>query len=341
MVTMQDVANRAGVALSTVSVALNGTHPVAPVTRGRIEDAMRDLGYQRNALARGLASRRSRVIALTYPMARSGISRTASEFVTGAAEAAQLHGYHLVLWPFAVSDGAGVAGIAREGLVEGVLVMEVHLQDARVRALRESGVPLALIGRTDDDAADRLLPTVDVDFDATLEDAVRHLAERGHRRIALVDHGEADRQAGHGPTVRAARAFQRAMAERGLAPQVAYADGSVAGGRRAVRTLMSEDLAPTAVVIMNEEAAFGVVAELTESGRQVPRDISLLAVVSSPTVSAQTVPPLTTLHAPGSELGRAGVEALLELLDTGQPPRTHLAPCRLVDCGSTGPAPRA
>jgi DNA-binding LacI/PurR family transcriptional regulator len=341
MVTMQDVARRAGVALSTVSASLTGSRPVSVATRARVTAAMDELGYRRNALARGLASHRSHVLALTYPVGASGLSRTSAEFVLGAAEVAQQRGYQLVLWPFAVDDADGIVEVARQGLADGVLLMEVHLDDVRVRALREAGVPVALIGRTGGDAD---LPTVDVDFEATLTEAVAHLADLGHRRIAFVNHAAHRVTDGPGPTVRASAAYETAMAGRGLTPEVVHAEESVAGGRTALAALLDRDAPgahrrPTAVITMNEDATFGVVAELAARGIAVPGGLSVLAVVSSPAVAEQTVPPLTTMHAPGARLGAAGVDALLTLLDDGSTPPPTLVPCRLVDCGSTGPAP--
>jgi len=338
MVTMQDVARRAGVAPSTVSATLTGARPVSTATRARVEAAMDQLGYRPNALARGLASRRSRVLALTYPVADAGLSRTSAEFVLSAAAVAQERGYQLVLWPFAVDDADGVRDVARQGLADGVLVMEVHTGDARVAALRGAGVPVALIGRTAEDA-DPDLPTVDVDFAATVADAVAHLTRLGHRRIAFVNHAERRLAEGHGPTLRASAAWTAEMLARGLDPVQVYAEESVAGGRAAVARLLDGHPAPTAVVTMNEEATFGVVAELAARRVAVPAELSVLAVVSSPAVAGQTVPPLTTLHAPGAQLGRAGVDALLALLGTGEVPAPVLEPCRLVDLGSTGTAP--
>jgi len=93
--TMLEVARRANVALSTVSYALNGTRPVSEATRRRILQAMAELGYQPHALARGLASKRSRIIALLFPALPRGFGATELEFVTAAAEAAQGRGYHL------------------------------------------------------------------------------------------------------------------------------------------------------------------------------------------------------------------------------------------------------
>jgi DNA-binding LacI/PurR family transcriptional regulator len=145
--TMQEVARRANVALSTVSYALNGTRPVSEETRQRIWTAMAELGYQPHALARGLASKRSHIIALLFPALPRGFGATALEFVTGAAEAAQRRGYHLVLWPTEIHAVGDLQQLVRQSLVDGVLVMEVRLTDERIDLLRQIGVPFSMIGR--------------------------------------------------------------------------------------------------------------------------------------------------------------------------------------------------
>lgn len=332
---MQDVARHAGVALSTVSATLTAARPVSAGTRARVEASMTELGYRPNALARGLASKRSHVLALAFPMGPAGLSRTSAEFVIGATEAAQDRGYQLVLWPFATDDAAGLLDVARQGLADGVLLMEVGTGDPRVRALAEAGIPQALIGRTGDDG----LPVVDIDFDATVVEAVQHLSGLGHRRIAFVNHAEHRVTEGHGPTVRAGAAYRRILAGLALPAQEVFAEESVAGGRVAAARLLDSAQPPTAVLVMNEEAAFGLVAEFAARGVTIPGDVSVAAVVSTPAVAGQTVPPLTTWHAPGVALGRAGVDLLLSVLGTGLVPAPTLIGCGFVDLGSTGPAP--
>ena len=113
-VTMQEVADRAGVSISTVSFVVNGTKPVTPATRERIREAIDELGYRRNAAARTLASRQSHVIVLMYPLTEHHLGA----FVEGAARTARAHGYSLILWPTHTDDAAAevtslvTAGIA-------------------------------------------------------------------------------------------------------------------------------------------------------------------------------------------------------------------------------------
>ncbi len=144
---MLDVAKRANVALSTVSYAINGTRPISEETRQRIFAAMEELDYRPHALARGLASRRSRIIALLFPNPERGLGSTELEFVTSAADTARENGYSLVLWSSEMHDLNELRQLTQEGLVDGVTVMEVHLHDERINLLREVGFPFSMIGR--------------------------------------------------------------------------------------------------------------------------------------------------------------------------------------------------
>src|SRR5512143_4163316 len=148
--TMLDVAKRAGVALSTVSYALNGTRPISEETQQRIFAAMDELGYRPHALARGLASKRSRILALLFPALERGLGITELEFVSGAADAAKENGYHLVLWPVALHDLDELRRLTQQGLADGVVVMEIHLNDDRIKLLRDLHFPFSMIGRCDE-----------------------------------------------------------------------------------------------------------------------------------------------------------------------------------------------
>ncbi len=337
MATTRDVARLAGVSVSTVSYALSGTRPVTAGTKERVEAAMAELGFQPNALARGLASRRSRTLAVVYPATEAGISGTVAEFVSSAATAARQHGYHLVLWPFGAHEGQAIGDLVRQGMADGVLLMEVCLADARVAALRAAGVPFTMIGRTADADVARLA-YVDIDFDRTFADAVGHLVALGHRRVGFVNHSAASHAAGYAPTLRAEAAFRAATDGHGIAGRSVLCDEDPGAGRRAAAALLDVDPALTAVVTMNELATFGVVVELASRGLAVPDGVSVLAVATSPGVGALSNPALTTLHAPGARLGRLAVRSLLALLaDPAVTPEPALVTCALAPGASTAP----
>jgi DNA-binding LacI/PurR family transcriptional regulator len=316
MATMRDVAERAGVSIATVSFVLNNTKPVTADTRSRIEAAMAELGFRRNVVARALASRRTRIIALAYPALEHRLAGSVSEFITSAAREASASDYHLVVWPVS-NDAAELSELVGQGLVDGVLLMEVQLDDARVERLRSLQIPFALIGRTEHPEG---LDYVDIDFDATIELAVDHLTELGHRRIALVCGSQ--RVPGferYGPYVRLEQSYRHAAAARGFAPVVLYAGQTARSGREAAAELTRITPRVTAVLVVSEAAAAGLVAELHRLGRDVPRDISVVSVTGSLDMAQATDPPLTVVTAAGVELGRLGVQALVRRLEGREP----------------------
>ena len=337
MATMQDVAKLAQVSLSTVSYAINNTRPISAATRERIERAMRELDFRPNQIARSLASRRSNIIALTFPGTENAMGSTIMEFVTAAAQAAREREMHLVVWPYAADQADEMLQMSRQGLADGVILMEVRRDDARVRLLDEHRIPLTMIGRTDDSADARC---VDIDFDATAETAVEHLAGLGHTGIALLNQSAGSRDHGYGPALRIADGFRAALGRRGLRGEILWCEPTPLAGRRATDELMNRDRRVTAMVAMNENAVIGAVSGLSTYDHVVPQTFSVLSIVTSPLMAQMVEPKLTTLHSPGAELGRLGVQNLLDRLD-GRPPTSGptLLPCRWEAGHSTGPVP--
>jgi DNA-binding LacI/PurR family transcriptional regulator len=334
MVTMRDVAEQAGVSIATVSFVVNGTKPVSPTTRLRIEQAMAELGFRRNAVARALASRRTHILAMAYPALDHDLSSSSLEFFTSAAETAARLDHHLVLWPVS-NDAAELTELLGQGLVDGVLLMEVQLDDPRVAALTESRVPFALIGRTAD-------PTpfvhVDIDFEATIADATRHLYDLGHRRIVLSSGDQSDPSLiDYGPYVRSEAAFRSCAESYGFEPTVLRSGHTATAGRELAGRILAEHPDTTAILIMKEYASLGLVSELRRHGRNIPADISVLPLVASRDLPALCDPELTIMRSPGPELGRLGVEALIKVIEGQDPPPPQLIACHLELGASTGP----
>lgn len=335
--TMKDVADRAGVSIATVSFVVNNTKRVSPDTRARIESAMVDLGFRRNIVARALASRRTRIIALLYPALEYSVRPTASDFIASAAQAASDADYHLVVWPDR-GDPAELDALIGQGLVDGVLVMEVALDDARVEALRRLDFPFASIGRTRDIDG---LYCVDIDFDTSMATAMDYLEGLGHREIVFVSSSRSDGVAEmYGPHVRSVEAYREAAAVRGIAPVVMLSGQSVMSGRTIAQSLARTAPQATAVIVRDDAAAAGLVAGLQGRGLRVPADVSVLSLLSSPEMASVCHPPLTFVSSPGRELGRLGVEALLHQLDGAEPTEPVLRAGALELGESTGPVVR-
>lgn len=337
MATMHDIAKRANVAVSTVSYALNGTRPISAETRQRIEQAMEELGYRPHALARGLASKRSRIIALLFPPRAGGLGTTDFEIVTGAADAAKERGYHLLLSPLPVDDREAQEQLTMQGLIDGAVVMEIRLHDERIDLLRAADTTFSLIGRTEDTSG---ISYVDIDFEQMTREAVQHLLGLGHEHIAFLNHSQSAFDAGYGPSVRAQASYERTVRGAGLEPVIRMCDDSPRAGYRTFEELVASHPRLTALVAMNEGATVGSMQAIVAQGRRVPDDFAIVSIASSERAAEMTMPALTTMEVPSIQLGRLGVEALLRQLDDdGAAPVQQVLPCRLVVRGSSGPPP--
>ncbi|MGP3913466.1 LacI family DNA-binding transcriptional regulator [Nonomuraea sp. 10N515B] len=334
MSSLRDVAERAQVAVSTVSAALNGTRPVAAATKLRIEQAAAELGYRPNLLARGLQSKRTRILALLFPAPRSGFGLTEMQFATGAAEAASELGYHLLLSPESADPIDELRHLTGLGLVDGVLLMEVRLDDERTAFLSAAGVPFSMIGRTREPGS---IDYADIDFAATARDAVAHVAGLGHRTLAFFNLSTDLYADGYGPAMRAGEEFAAAARAAGIDYVDGYRPGSAEEGRKAFERLLQAHPEVTALAVMDDHAAVGVIAAAAAHGRHIPEDLTLILVLSSAGVAEMFNPKLTTLEPPSTELGRLGAHMLIDRLQGAGPPRQHLVPCRLVIGDSSAP----
>jgi DNA-binding LacI/PurR family transcriptional regulator len=335
---MQDVANLAEVSLATVSFTINNSKPVSEKTRAKVEQAMKDLGYRRNAVGSALARGRTYVLALLYPALQHRFSTTGVRFFISAAEQARQRGYNLVLWPLS-NDAESVTELTASGFVDGVLLMEVQLDDPRVVQLAGGDVPFALIGRTQDNTG---ISYVDVDFESTVEAAIDRLTQLGHTNLVFIDGGIGNQLlGGYGPVARARKTFGEVTTQRGLVGSVMSGLENPTGGRALAKEFAAEHPGATAVLIMNEQAGPGFVAGLKAAGYQIPQDVSIISIASSLDIASMADPELAVLVSPADELGRLGVDAVIErIVDPKEPLAQLLVECAYIPGGSLGPAPK-
>jgi DNA-binding LacI/PurR family transcriptional regulator len=296
---------------------------------------MDELGYRPHIHARALASKRSRIIALLCPPTRRGLGETELEYVTSAVEAARGLDYHLVLWTSEYDDRRELLHLVRQGLVDGMIVMEVHEKDPRIDVLRETQIPFTMIGRNKDAS---LSSWADIDFDRTFREAAEYLAKLGHRRIGFLNQSREVFEQGYGPALRAHEAFDKACVEYGITGRQRFCPAAPKDGFAALEALLDADPRITAVQVMNDRALPGVLQAAAVRGLRVGEDLSVVAMVSSARAAESCLPALTALEAPGSQLARIGVERLVELIEgRGSDLPGLLVPCDLVVRSSTGP----
>ena len=308
MPTIADVAKRAGVAPSTVSHTLSGKRPISVDVRLRVLQAIEELGYQPHALARALATRRTRTIAFMYPALTS--EEPHLEFVSGVLQAARNWEYGLLLWT-APDENPKVPYIVRPDLVDGSVMMEIRLDDARVRRLKELQYPFTMIGHGSENEG---LNFVDLDFDYALHTCVEYLAGLGHRNLAFINNSAEQFDLGLGYVVRSEHAFHHAVAQWGLAGISHFCGSTAQAGYEATQALFTHDPAPTAIIILNPWVGGGIMRAIQDRGLSIPADVSLVGVLS-PRYAEMAVPPLTAIDFPYKTMGYRGAELLLRQLE--------------------------
>jgi LacI family transcriptional regulator/LacI family repressor for deo operon, udp, cdd, tsx, nupC, and nupG len=331
--TIKQVAALADVSTATVSYVLNGTGTVTDATRRRVMDAVTRLNYQPSHAARSMRGR-SHTLGLTLPALPGRLADPAlAELLAGLSDAAALRGYYLLLATAGTESEADLClNLARTGRVDGLLLLDMQVDDERARLLSEADIPHVCAGPA---PAGCNSPFVVVDGRSSAATALRHLLGLGHRRIGLIqlpsELAESEpRYLG----------YADALAASGLAIDPALiveAGRHEEDGYQAMGELLGAPTPPTAVLACSDELAFGAMHALYDAGLEVGRDLSLVGFDDVP-LAARTHPPLTTMRQPRRAVG----EHLAALLADAIEHRAHAAKsatlsARLVVRRSTGP----
>lgn len=313
-----------------MSYVLSGKRSISEPTKRRVLESIRVLGYHPHAGARALASNRSNVIALVVPI-RSGIYvPVIMQFAISVVTSARGFDHDVLL----LTQDEGVAGLQRvagTSLVDAIIVMDVELHDVRLPVLRSLGRPAVLIGFPADPAG---LTCVDLDFEAAGAAAVQHLADAGRRDVVLVGAPPEVYTRGTGFAQRTMAGFERAATERGLRWASWPCDPAPEAVRATVQQLLDQRPGLDGVVVHNEPAIPALLDAFQASGRQIPGDLSVVALCPDE-LAEQANPPLTSIAIPADEVGRQAVALLMAKLRDQDVPDATLLPPRLTVRAST------
>ncbi len=341
MSTIRDVAVRAGVHPSTVSRVFSGKAKISLDTRDRVFEAAQDLGFQPNAIARSLSVQRTNTIAVIIPHIFPGYFEDCffPQVMRGLLQVSYDHGYR-VLTGGSNSHSDEITQtfqVLGSHQADGIVVLSNRLDVDTVGALRRQDTPFILVGRPPTNYSD--VPWVDADNERYTREAIEHLIDLGHQRIAFV---------GGDPEVAVTnerlRGYSAAMNKANLAQLTQWIDfGYFAedGGYQAVqRMLPLGENAPTAYYAANDLMAIGVMRALRELGIQVPQQVSVIGTNDSPE-SLHVTPALTTLRVPYCEMAAEATRILIEGIenDVVQNVQKYID-CNLVLRNSTAPAPQ-
>lgn len=323
-VTLDEVAERAGVSRSAASRVINNAPHVSKAKRTAVQRAVVDLGYVPNATARALATQQvgAVVLAISSDNPRVFADPFFAEVVVGISSVLEETDLELMLM-LATSSRAQtkLEQLLRTRQADGVMLMSMHGDDPLAHLAEKADVPVVFGGRP---VAFEPQYYVDADNRGGARLATEHLVAAGRTRIATIT-GRMDEGAG----MARYKGYQDALAVAGLdASRVVHSDFSEEGGSRAMRQLLAEHADLDAVFVASDQMAIEALRVLKDAGRTVPGDVAIVGF--NDIISARhTEPPLTTVGQPIQALGREMARMLLSLL-AGETPTPLILPTRLI-----------
>jgi LacI family transcriptional regulator len=328
---MKQVAERAGVSISTVSHVINNTRVVSDEVRRRVLGIIDELRYVPSAVARSLKNDKTNTIGVLVPNSSNPYF---AELIRWIEDAAFELGYNIILCN---AHGGGHKQTAflrllMEKRIDGLVLVASGADDEQDLLLRHESVPIIQL--------ERALPGLGADLILSGQEdgawqATRHLIELGHRNIACVS-GPADL-----PRSRErVGGFMRAMGEAGLpVPEsaIVHAEFTSAGGHAAFGSLLARPQRPTAVFVTSDLMAIGVLCAACGAGVRVPDELSVVGY-DDIGGACYAAPPLTTIAPPKREMARLAIRQLIERIRGGHEPQRRVAlASSLVVRASTAP----
>lgn len=332
-ITIIDVAREAGVAISTVSVALNNRPGVSDETRSRIQKVAAEMGWVPSIRGRSLSSKRTFSIGMVISQSEEGQDADPFLWAFLAGVNAVLHerGYVLILEtatsPADVQSRLTELVKARD--IDGIILTDQLCDDPRIPLLRTLDVPTVVVGVPPCDVG---LPAVLQHHETALRQIMRLILDSSHTRIAHVS-GEP----GFLYTDLRRDIWRDEMSAAGLTPQLEECGHfTFSGGFAAAATLMNASHPPTAVMCANDSSALGFMAGCRALGLSIPTDVSVTGF-DDIEMARYAEPPLTTARASLRELGRMAAMLMMARLEGGDAANVHAPQAELVVRGSVAP----
>ncbi|MDQ2713030.1 MAG: LacI family transcriptional regulator [Acidobacteriota bacterium] len=329
---MRDVADKAGVSVTTVSHVLNETRPVAEATRRRVLHVIAELNYFKNTSARLLVRGKSDLLGLVISDIENPFF---PELIKSFESACARERMEVLLCATNYDRGQAEKALRRmlENQVQGVAVMTSQFDEELASQLTGKGIPLVLLGSA---RPKKNRSSITIDYQKGIADAVQHLVQLGHRAIAIAS----------GPLNQvSALEYQTAvvdgLAKAGLTPFALFeGNHRPESGARAVQTMLTGPRRPTAIFCGNDRMAIGALGAAVELGFRVPGEVS---IVGSDDIwmARYCYPALTTVRIPRDTLGQLAFDVLIKMLQSkGRRGTRHVLETQLIERQSTDTAMR-
>ncbi|MCF7946096.1 MAG: LacI family transcriptional regulator [Spirochaetia bacterium] len=303
-INISDVAEHAGVSIATVSRIINNLPGYSEKTKERVENAIKELGYKPNAVARGLVSSKTGTIGVLLPCVTG---RFSSELLRGIEKIAHSKGYSVIICNTDMNGERTMSYLQTlsEKRVEGILFISEWVTPEYGEYLSKLGIPVVLVATHSQEFP---FPSVRTDDFAAAYTTTKYLINKGHTRIGLISGDKRDRIAGK-PRI---DGYKKALDEAGLDWKesfISYGDFHFESGIASMALLDARSLGLTAVFATSDEMALGAMTYLHRRGISVPDELSLVGY--DDTLDAvMSYPSLTALHQPIEEMGECAMDLI-------------------------------
>ncbi|GAA0440368.1 MAG: catabolite control protein A [Bacillota bacterium] len=307
-ITIYDVAREANVSMATVSRVVNGNPNVKPTTRKKVLATIERLGYRPNAVARGLASKKTTTVGAIIPDISSIFF---AELARGIEDIATMYKYNMILSNSDQNKDKELQLINTmlEKQVDGIIFMGGNITEEHVQQFKSSSVPVVLAATYDDNHE---IPSVNIDYEEAAYEATKFLIEQGNDIPAFVS-GLEDTHINQLKYKGYARALNEASHSVNES-LVIKGDYSYSSGIEAVHQLLEQDQKPTAIFVASDEMALGVIHGAQDKGYRVPEDIEVFGFDNT-RLATMVRPTLSTIVQPMYDIGAVAMRLLTKYMN--------------------------
>lgn len=308
-VTIYDVSRESGFSMATVSRVINGSKKVKPTTRKKILETIEYLGYRPNAIARGLASKKTTTIGVVIPDISDLFF---AEVVRGIEDIASMYNYNIIL---SNSDKKfkkelSLINTLLEKQVDGLLFIGGEILEEHMEIFNSSPVPIVLASTRD---SEHNFPSVDINHYEATKEAISAFVASGHKKIGLITGTLSDTQ----KEEQRLKGYKEALKEGNIGFDEKYiivGNNYYESGIESMQYFLSLDDSPTAILSLTDEMAVGAIHEIQDNNLQVPNDIEVRGF-NNTRVSSMVRPLLSTVLVPQYDIGAVAMRFLTKYIN--------------------------
>lgn len=308
-VTIYDVAREANVSMATVSRVVNGNQNVKPATRKKVLEVIERLEYRPNAVARGLASKKTTSVGVIIPDISNNLY---AELVRGIEDIATMYRYNIILSNSDQNEQKELEllNTMLGKQVDGIVIMSVKVTPALSNAIKQSPVPVVLAGSIDQETS---TASVNIDYFEAVLEAIQFFIQAGHKQIGFVS-GPLDYTINGQYKL---EAYKKALLDAKIPFKEEYVEannGTYDDALQAWANIQKLSQPPTAIFAASDEIALGLIHGAQDAGVKVPEDVEVMSFENSK-LARMVRPQLSSVVLPLYDIGAVAMRLLTKLLN--------------------------